>query len=116
MQNYTLADSTGVEPVESEDEESEVDGSEESNLDEEESEGINEDVEGVEPAPDREEGEGPFENLVIKDATMIDGTGAPPEGPMDILIEDNVIKQVGNVEDDIRSEEHTSELQSRFDL
>src|SRR5699024_7133881 len=92
---------TGGEQAESEEEEAEVDGTEESSLDDEESKGINEKSEGVEPAPDREEGEGPFEQLVIKDATIVDGTGAPPEGPMDILIEDNIIKQIGNVEDDI---------------
>lgn len=56
---------------------------------------------GVSPAPDREEGEGegPYDTLVIQGATMIDGTGAPPEGPVDILIEGNEIQEVGTVED-----------------
>jgi hypothetical protein len=41
------------------------------------------------PAPPRraDEGEGPFERLIIRGATLIDGTGAPPVGPMDIVIE-----------------------------
>lgn len=45
----------------------------------------------VKPAPDRQEGEGPFKRLVIRGATLIDGTGAPPIGPMDIVIENNKI-------------------------
>ncbi len=54
---------------------------------------------GVEPAPDRRsgEGEGPFERLVIRGATMIDGTGAPPLGPVDIVIENNRIKEIKSV-------------------
>ncbi|MEX2531909.1 MAG: amidohydrolase family protein [Gemmatimonadota bacterium] len=51
------------------------------------------------PAPDRgpNEGEGPFERLIIRGATVIDGTGAPPRGPMDIVIEGNRIVEVANV-------------------
>jgi imidazolonepropionase-like amidohydrolase len=51
------------------------------------------------PAPDRRdgEGEGPFERLIIRGATVIDGTGAPPAGPMDIVIEGNRIVQIANV-------------------
>ena len=47
-------------------------------------------------APDRRagEGEGPFERLIIRGATVIDGTGAPPLGPVDIVIEKNRIKEV----------------------
>lgn len=37
------------------------------------------------------ESEGPFPQLVIKDAMVIDGTGAPPQGPMTILIENDRI-------------------------
>ena len=37
------------------------------------------------PAPQRAEGEGPFERLIIRGATLIDGTGAPPSGPVDIV-------------------------------
>jgi len=51
------------------------------------------------PAPDREagEGEGPFERLIIRGATVIDGTGAPPIGPVDIVIENNRITDVKSV-------------------
>jgi imidazolonepropionase-like amidohydrolase len=36
-------------------------------------------------------GTGPYKLLVIKGATVIDGTGAPPDGPMDIVIRNNKI-------------------------
>ena len=49
------------------------------------------------PAPDRAEGEGPFERLIIRGATLIDGTGAPPRGPVDIVIEGNRIVRVQSV-------------------
>ena len=54
---------------------------------------------GVEPAPDRRvnEGEGPFTRLIIRGATVIDGTGAPPIGPVDIVIEKNRIVEVRSV-------------------
>jgi imidazolonepropionase-like amidohydrolase len=48
------------------------------------------------PAPDRPAGEGagPYERLVIRGATMIDGTGAPPVGPVDLVIEGNRIAEI----------------------
>ena len=49
------------------------------------------------PAPDRTEGEGPFERLLIRGATLIDGTGAPPIGPVDIVIEGNRITEIESV-------------------
>jgi imidazolonepropionase-like amidohydrolase len=47
----------------------------------------------MERVPDRVagEGEGPYPALLISGATLIDGTGAPPVGPVDILIENNRI-------------------------
>lgn len=53
----------------------------------------------VAPAPDREpaEGEGPFDRLIIRGATIIDGTGAPPRSPVDIVIEGNTIKSIKSV-------------------
>jgi imidazolonepropionase-like amidohydrolase len=53
----------------------------------------------VTPAPDRPagEGEGPFERLIIRGATVIDGTGAPPNGPVDLVIEGNRIKEIVTV-------------------
>ena len=49
------------------------------------------------PAPDRSEGEGPFERLIIRGAILIDGTGAPPIGPVDIVVEGNRIADVVGV-------------------
>ena len=50
-------------------------------------------------APDRRpgEGEGPFPRLVIRGATVIDGTGAPPIGPVDLVIEGNRIAEIRSV-------------------
>ena len=48
-------------------------------------------------APARHEGEGPFAKLIIRGATLIDGTGGPPRGPVDIVIEDNRITDIVGV-------------------
>ncbi len=50
-------------------------------------------------APDRKagEGEGPWTRLVIRGVTLVDGTGAPPIGPVDIVIEGNRIREVRSV-------------------
>jgi hypothetical protein len=52
-----------------------------------------------ERAPPRKPGEGagPFRRLVIRGATLIDGTGAPPIGPVDIVIENERIARVVSV-------------------
>jgi len=50
------------------------------------------------PAPPRAEGEGPFERLIIRSATVIDGTGAPPRGPVDVVVERNRITAVATVD------------------
>ncbi|MFN3758875.1 MAG: amidohydrolase family protein [Algoriphagus aquaeductus] len=49
------------------------------------------------PAPDRAEGDGPYERLIIRGVILIDGTGAPPIGPVDIVVEKNRIVQVQTV-------------------
>ena len=51
----------------------------------------------IEPAPARVEGEGPFARLILRGLTVIDGTGAPARGPMDIVIEGNRITAVTSV-------------------
>src|SRR5688500_20406689 len=51
----------------------------------------------VKSAPDRSEGEGPFPQLIIRGATLINGTGSPPFGPVDIVIEQNRIVDIKNV-------------------
>ncbi|MEM9014290.1 MAG: amidohydrolase family protein [Pseudomonadota bacterium] len=39
-------------------------------------------------------GDGPFERLVIRGATVINGAGAPPVGPIDIVIENDTIVEL----------------------
>lgn len=51
----------------------------------------------VQEAPDRTEGEGPFDRLIIRGLTLIDGTGSPPLGPVDIVVENNKIASVQTV-------------------
>ena len=53
----------------------------------------------INPAPNRrpDEGRGPFRTLVIRGAILIDGTGSPPQGPVDIIIENNRITAIRNV-------------------
>ena len=55
-----------------------------------------EEPETLKPAPNRrsDEGKGPFKTMVIRGATLIDGTGGPPRGPVDIVIEGNHITAV----------------------
>jgi hypothetical protein len=52
---------------------------------------------GIPPAPPRAEGEGPWKRLILRGATLIDGTGAPPVGPVDIVVEGNRIKDIKSV-------------------
>lgn len=51
----------------------------------------------MEKAPPRSEGEGPFPHLILRGATLINGTGAPAVGPVDIVIEKNRIVRIVNV-------------------
>ena len=41
--------------------------------------------------------EGPFGQLIIRGATLINGNGAPPIGPVDVVVEKNIIKEVSVV-------------------
>ncbi len=41
--------------------------------------------------------EGPFPQLIIRAVTLINGNGAPPLGPVDVVVENNVITQVRTV-------------------
>ena len=41
--------------------------------------------------------EGPFAQLIIRGATLINGNGAPPIGPVDVVVEKNIIKEVSVV-------------------
>ncbi|MBP8275750.1 MAG: amidohydrolase family protein [Propionivibrio sp.] len=42
----------------------------------------------------RDQGKGPFARLVLRGATVIDGTGAPPQGPFDIAVEGGRITEM----------------------
>jgi cytosine/adenosine deaminase-related metal-dependent hydrolase len=71
----------------------------------------------VPDAPDRTRGDGPYDRLVIRGATLIDGTGAPPRGPVDIVIEGDRITNVqgvgapgGPINDSARPEEGDREI------
>ncbi len=48
-------------------------------------------------APLVKEGDGPYTQLIIRGVTLINGTGAPPFGPVDIVIEKNRIVKIQNV-------------------
>jgi imidazolonepropionase-like amidohydrolase len=51
---------------------------------------------GLNPAPNRraDEGKGPFKTMAIRGAMLIDGTGAPTRGPVDIVVEGNRIRSI----------------------
>jgi imidazolonepropionase-like amidohydrolase len=51
----------------------------------------------IPPAPPRAEGEGPWKRLILRGATLVDGTGAPPVGPVDIVVEGNLIRDIKSV-------------------
>jgi imidazolonepropionase-like amidohydrolase len=59
-------------------------------------------AQGLVHAPDRSEGEGagPFGKLVIVGGILIDGTGAPPRGPVTITIDQN---RIASIEDGTRA-------------
>ena len=44
-----------------------------------------------------DEGGGPYQRLIIRGATVIDGTGAPPRGPMDIVVVGDRIEEIRSV-------------------
>jgi len=46
------------------------------------------------PVPDRAEGEGPYARLVLRGAIVVDGTGAPPFGPADVVVEEDRIAAI----------------------
>ena len=56
-------------------------------------------IHAPDPAPARKPGEGagPFRRLVIRGATLIDGTGSPAIGPVDIVIEQDRIARIQGV-------------------
>ncbi|MEP6736068.1 MAG: amidohydrolase family protein [Chryseolinea sp.] len=53
--------------------------------------------EKVKPAPLIKDGNGPYPQLIIRGVMMIDGTGAPPIGPTDIVVKQNKIVSIKTV-------------------
>ncbi len=53
--------------------------------------------EAMKKAPEVKEGDGPFTQLIIRGVTLIDGTGAPPVGPVDIVVKQNKIVNIVSV-------------------
>lgn len=51
----------------------------------------------IKNAPERAEGEGPWSQLIIRGVTLINGNGAPPTGPVDIVVEGNTIREIKTV-------------------
>lgn len=51
----------------------------------------------MQPAPKREEGDGPWQQLIIRGVTLINGTLSPPIGPVDIVVEGNRIREIRSV-------------------
>src|SRR5689334_1683040 len=51
----------------------------------------------IEKAPPRKEGEGPWSQLIIRGVTIINSTGSPAIGPMDVVVENDRIVDIKNV-------------------
>jgi imidazolonepropionase-like amidohydrolase len=51
----------------------------------------------IQKAPERKEGDGPYSQLIIRGVILINGTGAPAYGPVDIVIEKNRIVEIVNL-------------------
>lgn len=69
---------------------------------------------GVAPAkfapPRGAESEGPFERLIIKNASLIDGTGAPPQGGITIVVEgDRIVELIGGGTASLRASEQAQD-------
>ncbi|MFW6175560.1 MAG: amidohydrolase family protein, partial [Acidobacteriota bacterium] len=67
-------------------------------------------------------GQGPYDRLVIRGATLVDGSGAPPRGPVDVVVEGDRITDVrvgssrsrsGGPGDRAGSGERTREIDAR---
>jgi hypothetical protein len=51
----------------------------------------------VKKAPEIKEGDGPYSQLIIRGVILVDGTGAPPVGPVDIVVRNNRIVKIQTV-------------------
>ena len=52
---------------------------------------------GADHLPRRDEGEGPYQRLILRGVNLIDGTGAPTRGPVDLVIENDRIAAIHSV-------------------
>ncbi|MGC4252489.1 MAG: amidohydrolase family protein [Sphingobium sp.] len=68
------------------------------------------------PIPARTEGVGPYNRLILRGATLIDGSGSPAQGPVDIVVEHDRIAEIrvigapGRIEEDKRPAKGDYEL------
>ena len=49
---------------------------------------------GVNSTAQSAEGDGPHAQLIIRGVMLINGNGAPPQGPIDIVVENDIIKKI----------------------
>ncbi|NMP30362.1 amidohydrolase family protein [Thalassotalea sp. M1531] len=48
-------------------------------------------------APDKDRGEGPYKRLILRGGIMVNGEGAPAQGPVDIVVENDRITRIVSV-------------------
>ena len=53
--------------------------------------------EAIAAPPPRSSGEGPYSKLILRGVTLVNGAGAPPRGPVDIVIAGNRIENIVSV-------------------
>ena len=51
----------------------------------------------ADPIPQRTEGAGPFGRVVLRNVTVVDGTGAPAQGPVDIVLAGDRIAEIRSI-------------------
>ena len=51
-------------------------------------------AQGIKKAPEVKDGDGPYPQLIIRGVTLVDGTGAPPIGPVDIVVKGNRVASI----------------------
>jgi imidazolonepropionase-like amidohydrolase len=58
---------------------------------------VNAQEDDVKKSPEVKDGDGPYPQLIIRGVMLIDGTGAPPIGPTDIVVKQNKIVSIQTV-------------------
>jgi len=54
-------------------------------------------IDSLKEIPARSMGDGPFKRLVIRNVNIIDGTGAPMQGPYDVVIEGDKVAEIRSI-------------------